>query len=242
MKDKKKAAAGAGAGLAVLGIALAVGLGAKKAEAAPPEKPVGEDAKYIPVIRHPDIPPEQAYVELGVLPHSQEEQVLSLATGQPLVSVVIDIEETTENRAYIETIEDTEEARLMALPNGGQCTKTFIDAVGNYYACCNGYAILTIRATSTPEQMVAMIGAVAGKTSEEAAQAAGEAYKEAGGEVWTYGTKAGQPKVELTAKEKEALEQARTGYTEVERHRLVYEYRQAHPGVSGLEAGKILFG
>ncbi len=240
MKDKKKAAAGAGAGLAVLGVALALGLAAKKVEAAPPEKPtVGEDAKYVPVIRHPDIPPEQAYVELEVLPTSQEEQILSLATGQPIVSPVIDIEETTENSAFIETVEDTEEARLMALPNGGQCTKTFIKD-GNYYACCNGYAVLTIRAESTPEQMAAMTQAVGGKTREEATQAAGKAYEEAGGEIHKAGVYEGQPK-DLTWMEKEALEETRTGYTQVERNKMIYNYRIAHPGVSGLEASKILF-
>ena len=215
MKDKKKAAAGAGAGLAVLGIALAVGLAGKKVEAAPPEKPiVGEDAKYVPVIRHPDIPPEQAYVELEVLPTSQEEQILSLATGQPIVSPVIDIEETTENREYIEAIEDTEEARLMALPNGGQCTKSFVGLDGNYYACCNGYAILTIKGKD-PDIVEKIV------------------------EVKETGTVTKEPE---TWMEKELLEQTRTGYTEAQRHKKVYDYRQAHPGVSGSEAYKILFG
>jgi hypothetical protein len=213
MKDKKKAA-GAGAGLAVIAIALAAGLAEKKAEAAPEKPIVGEDAKYVPVIRHPDIPPEQAYVELEVLPTPQEEQILSLATGLPIVSPVIDIEETTENREYIETVEDTEEARLMALPNGGQCTKSFVGLDGNYYACCNGYAILTIK----------------GKDPDIVAKIV---------EVKETGTVKEEP---LTWMEKELLEQTRTGYTEVERNRLVYDYRQAHPGISGSEAYKTLFG
>ncbi len=215
MKDKKKAAAGAGAGLAVLGVALAIGLGAKKVEAAPPEKPiVGEDAKYVPVIRHPDIPPEQAYVELEVLPTPQEEQILSLATGLPIVSPVIDIEETTENRAAIETVEDTEEARLMALPNGGQCTKSFVALNGNYYACCNGYAILTIK----------------GKDPDIVEKIT---------EIKKTGTVTKEPE---TWMEKELLEQTRTGATEVERNKAVYNYRQAHPGASGSEAYKALYG
>ena len=215
MKDKKKAAAGAGAGLAVIAIAVAAGLAGKKVEAAPPEKPiVGEDAKYVPVIRHPDIPPEQAYVELEVLPTSQEEQILSLATGQPIVSPVIDIEETTENREYIEAIEDTEEARLMALPNGGQCTKSFVSMDGNYYACCNGYAILTIKGKD-PDLLEKIT------------------------EIKETGTVTKVPK---TWMEKELLEQVRTGYTQVERNRLVYDYRIAHPGVGGAEASEILFG
>ncbi|MBA7555707.1 hypothetical protein ES705_48388 [subsurface metagenome] len=46
----------------------------------------------------------------------------------------------------------------------------------------------------------------------------------------------------LTWMEKELLEQTRTGSTEVERNRLVYDYRQAHPGTSGSEAYKTLFG
>ncbi len=212
MKDKKKAA-GAGIGLAVIGVAIAAGLGAKKA--AEEKKPiVGEDAKYVPVIRHPDIPPEQAYVELEVLPTSQEEQILSLATGLPIVSPVIDIEETSENREYIETVEDTEEARLMALPNGGQCTKSFVALDGNYYACCNGYAILTIKGKD-PDLLEKIV------------------------EVKETGTVTKEPE---TWMEKELLEQTRTGYTEVERNRKVYDYRQAHPGVSGSEAYRILFG
>ncbi len=213
MKDKKKAAAG-GAGLAVIAVALAAGLGAKKAEAAPEKPIVGEDAKYVPVIRHPDIPPEQAYVELEVLPTSQEEQILSLATGLPIVSPVIDIEETSENREYIETVEDTEEARLMALPNGGQCTTTFVGLDGNYYACCNGYAILTIKGQD-PDIVEKIV------------------------EVKETGTVKEEPP---TWMEKELLEQTRTGYTEVQRHKMVYNYRIAHPGVSGSEAYRILFG
>ncbi|MBA7478133.1 hypothetical protein ES707_13554 [subsurface metagenome] len=242
MKDKK-AAAGAGIGLAVIGVALAVGLGAKKAaEAAPEKEPiVGEDAKYIPVIRHPEIPPEEAYDELKILPTPQEEILLSLATKQPIVSPLIDLDETSENREYIEAIEDAEGARLMALPNGGQCTATFVDGKGDYYACCNGYAILTNRAKSTPEQLAAMTEAVVGKTREEAAQAAGEAYVKAGGEIEKAGVYAGQPK-DLTWMEKEKLEETRTGYSKPARLQMMSDYRTAHPGVSGAEANKILFG
>ncbi|MBA7522526.1 hypothetical protein ES705_14645 [subsurface metagenome] len=211
MKDKKEAA---GAGLAVIAIALAAGLAAKKVEAAPEKPIVGEDAKYVPVIRHPEIPPEQAYVELEVLPTSQEEQILSLATGLPIVSPVIDIEETSENAAFINVVEDTEEARLMALPNGGQCTETFLDDKGNYYACCNGYAILTIKAQDPDIQ-------------------------EKVTEIKTTGAVKEEPP---TWMEKELLEQARTGYTQVKRNKMVNDYRLAHPGVSGTEAYKILFG
>jgi hypothetical protein len=212
MKDKKKAA-GAGIGGAVVILALAVGLGAKKA--AEEKKPtVGEDAKYVPVVRHPEIPPEEAYVELELLPIPQEELLLSLATKQPLVNPVIDIEDTPENWKYIETVEDTEEARLVALPNGGQCTASFLDDKGNYYACCNGYAILQIRAQDPDIQ-------------EKVA------------EIKATGTVAKTPK---TWMERELLEQARTGYTEVDRHKLVADYREKHPGVSGAQAYEILFG
>ncbi len=160
MKDKKKAAAGGGAVLAIIAIALAAG--AKKVEALPEEESMpGEDAKYVPTIRHPEIPPEEAYVELEVLPISQEEALLSMATKQPIVSPLIDLERTPENREYRETVEDTEEARLMALPNGGVCTRSFTALDGNYYTCCNGYAILNKRASATPEQFAAMIGAAA---------------------------------------------------------------------------------
>lgn len=214
MKDRKKAAAGGGVGIVVL-LALAASLGAKKEAEAPPARPiVGEE--YTPVIRHPEIPPEQAYTELEVEPTSQQEIIVSMAAQEPIVSPVIDIEETTENREAIETVEDTEEAKLMALPNGGQCTKSFLDENGNYYACCNGYAILTIRATETPGELAAK--------------------KE---EIRTTGTVAEEP---LSWMEKELLEQERTGSTEVERNKMVYEYRIAHPGVSGSEAYKILFG
>lgn len=241
MKDKKKAAAGGGAVLAIIALALAAG--AKKVEALPEEESMpGEEAKYTPVIRHPEIPPEKAYLELEVLPISQEEVILSMATKQPIVSPLIDIETTDENRAYIQTVEDTEEARLMALPNGGVCTKSFTALDGNYYTCCNGYAILNKRATTTPEQFAAMIGAVAGAaTKEESLQAAGEAFEEAGGETYHAGVRQGEPEG-LTLQERAKLEEVRTGYSSLERNRMKYDYSQAHPGVSMAEASKILFG
>ncbi|MBA7621560.1 hypothetical protein ES703_28924 [subsurface metagenome] len=216
MKDRKKAAAG-GIGGVIVVLALAASLGAKKAAEAPPERPiVGEEAKATLVVRHPEIPPEQAYTQLEVEPTSQQEIIESMAAQEPIVSPVIDIEETSENREAIETVEDTEEAKLMALPNGGQCTKTFLDENGNFYMCWNGYAVLTIRATEPPGELAA---------KKEEIRETGTVTKEP--ESWM---------------EKELLEQERTGSTEVERNKMVYNYRIAHPGVSGSEAYKILFG
>lgn len=183
----------------------------------PPEKPVvGEPSKVAPTaVRHPEVPVEEAYAEVRVEPTSQTELEETVLLKQPIVSPVIDVEETTENRAAIEAIEDAEEAKLMALPPGNQCTKTFLDEKGNYYACVNGYAVLTIRAVE-PEKM--------------------EEKKE---EIRTTGTVEKEP---VSWMEKELLEQERTGYTQVQRNKMVYDYRMAHPGVSGSEAYKILFG
>lgn len=201
-------------------IAILAGLGLwlwskrKPAEAAL----VGEPIPVVPVtiVRHPEIPVGTAYSQLGVKPTSDVELLKTQTTQQAIVSPVIDIVETTENRKYIEAIEDAEEVKLNALPKGTQCTTTFLDGSGNYYACCNGYAILTIRATETPAVL--------------------EAKKE---EIKTTGTVAVEP---LSWMEKELLEQARTGYTEVQRHKMVNDYRLAHPGVSGSRAYDILFG
>ena len=208
---------GIGAVLAALGFLL----GRKPAEAAPEEE-IPEEAPYelvgdpMPtaiIVRHPEITPETAYDQLNVKPISETE-LLEATAGQPLVSPVIDIEETTKNRAAIETIEDTEEAKLMALPFGGQCTTTFLDGKGNYYACVNGYAVLTIKAQDPNI----------------------EAKKE---EIKETGTVEKEP---VTWMEKELLEQERTGYTEAQRHNMVYNYQIAHPGVSGSQAYNILFG
>jgi len=217
---------GIGAALAALGFLL----GRKPSKAAPeeeipeeevpeeipeeePYELVGDPMTTIPVISHPEIAPETAYDQLNVEPISETE-LLEAMTGQPLVSPVIDIEVTTANNAAIETIEDTEEAKLMALPFGNQCKTTFLDEKGNYYACVNGYAILTIKAQD-PDI---------------------EAKKE---EIKETGTVKKEP---LTWMERELLEQERTGYTEAQRHKMVYDYRITHPGVSGLQAYNILFG
>ena len=60
-----------------------------------------------------------------------------------------------------------------------------------------------------------------------------------GGAIWVWtGTKWEVEKPSAW----EEKEQARTGYTEDERNRMVYEYQMAHPGVLGMEAYRILFG
>lgn len=223
---------GKGIGIGVVLLAL-VGLffwsKKKPAEAAPgvevPPDNLGEPMTTMPVVRHPEVAPETAYNQLGVEPTSQTELYVAQATKQPLVSPVIGIEETTENREAIETIEDAEEAKLMALPFGGQCSKTFLDGSGNYYSCVNGYAVLTIRASQTPETMEEMKTMIEETGHLEPRTTGSRSQIEP--ETWM---------------EKEVLEEARTGDTQVERNKAVYEYRLAHPGVSGSEAYQIIYG
>lgn len=219
MKDKSK---GIGLGVALL-VALGVWLWSKRkpAEAAPPAippeiPPLGEMADPTSGIRHPEVDPATAYEQLGVEPVSQTELFEAVTSGQPIVSPVVDIEETTENSDAFEAAEDALMARLSALPAGTQCSGAHLDEKGNFYTCVNGYSVLEIRATEPPGEL--------------------EAKKE---EIRETGSVEREPESWM---EKEILEQQRTGYTQVERNKLVYEYRQEHPEASGTEAYKDLFG
>ena len=220
MPNKGPIILGIGAALAAAGLLLRRKKPAEAAPTAPGEIPeeapyelVGDPMTTTIIVRHPEVAPQTAYEQLKVEPTSETE-LLEATAGQPLVSPVIDVVETTKTKAAIETIQDTEEAKLMALPFGGQCTTTFLDEKGNYYACVNGYAVLTIKAQDPNIE-----------TKKEEIKETGTVKKEP-----------------LTWMEKELLEQERTGYTEAQRHKMVNDYRLAHPGVSGSEAYKILFG
>ncbi|MBA7586560.1 hypothetical protein ES708_28562 [subsurface metagenome] len=226
-------AAGAGAGVVVIGIALAVGLGAKKVIAAP-----------------------EAFTLEGQLKERAEEIKLTaeaqIEAGEKTSAQIADEIENTRRELLNEAVTRTYDLQLATIHPG--MTMEQVDEI-----------IKAIRAETGADDLLAENAAFAlaeanrkyeEQTGIPADQetSAGVSAREGGYEAWYlehfiseqsgggYGKEEEKEEEKpKTIVEKQQAEEERTGYTEVERHKLVNDYRLANPGTSGLEAYKLLF-
>ncbi|MBA7607865.1 hypothetical protein ES703_15034 [subsurface metagenome] len=234
MKDKKKAAAGAGAGLAVLGVALAVGLGAKKVIA----------------------PEDEAFTLEGQLKERAKEIKVAaeaqIEAGEKTSAQIADEIEATRRELLNEAVTRTYNLQLSTI-HPGMTMEQVDEIVRAIYAETGADELLAENAALALAEACREYEERMGIPADQETST-GVSAREGGYEAWytehfiSVNSGGGYGKEEeeeeekpKTIVEKQQAEEERTGYTEVERHKLVNDYRLANPGTSGLEAYKLLF-